>query len=220
MTSPASKRYFLEYTGHLIEVETAEVGLGHIAKLFVDGQQVDEQKAVSERARLRAGDITVFVQWLWTGQVAKCVLVEEQGNKPPEALEEIPLTPPRGSYAARQAELERKHPTLYASRHVIFAVLKALIPLLGLGLIITSLLPNLDLLGFLRELFGSRPESPPPDNWVRFIVKPIVKSAKWVLWTLPILAAIFITLEEIKRQQKKLQKPEKIVSPGNSNNHE
>jgi hypothetical protein len=161
---------------------------------------------------LSSGAMTVLVQWLWTGQVAKCVLIEER-----EELEEIPLTPPKGSYAARQAELERNQPTLYASRHVIFAVLKALIPLLGLGAIIWSLLPAVDLPGFFRELFGFQPRPDHhPNNWLTHLVKPLLKSAKWVLWGLPILAALFITLEELEKHQKKRHKSEETSPPSHS----
>jgi hypothetical protein len=85
MITLSTKRFVLEYASHFIEVESVEVGFSHVAKLLIDGKQVDEEKAVSERATLPVGNITVLVQWSWTGSVVKCVLIEGD--------EEIPLEP-------------------------------------------------------------------------------------------------------------------------------
>ena len=54
-------------------------------------------------------------------------------------------SPSAGSFAARLLVLQRNHPRLYASRHVVLAVGKATAALLGLGLLVRLLLqPVLD----------------------------------------------------------------------------
>jgi hypothetical protein len=214
----APARYTLDHAGHRIEVEVAAAQLTNVARLFVDGRQVDERQAsLGDRSRLQSNDVTVVIQWgWWSGHVAKCALVEERdtGKAQPE-IDETPLAPPPGTRAARLARFQREHPALYATRHVALATLKAALPLLGLGALIAALLPQLDwswladigaLIRSLRAQIGawvpdiSLPFSVPRE-WIVSIVKsPVVA---WAKWALPIIIAIFVAVEEVRRQRRK-----------------
>lgn len=208
MEATTAKRYTLEHTGHCLEVEPVEVGLSHIARLFVDGELKDEQKARNERARLQAGDYTVRIRWNGFGQVTQCVLVEKRANSEGQQGQETHFEPPPGTRAARLAKLERERPLLYASRHVLWAVLRTLLPLLGIGALLTTFLPRVDLSWLPQpiydEFFG------PPPAWITPILdSPIFQVAKWGL---PILIAILIAVSEVEKRRAKMTKLEEVVS--------
>lgn len=212
-------RYTLDHAGHRIEVEVVGAALTNVARLFIDGRQVDEQQAsLGDRTRLQWDTVTVVVQWgWWSGHVTKCALVEERdtGNTQPE-IDETPLAPPPGTRAARLARFQREHPALYASRHVALAILKVALPLLGIGALIAGLLPQIDwswpadIGAFVRSLLAQIrawvPDIDPPFSvpreWIVRHVKPVVGWAKWVL---PIIIAIFVAIEEVQRHRRKQQ---------------
>lgn len=223
-TQAAPARYTLDHAGHRIEVEATAAKLTNVARLFIDGRQVDERQAsLGDRTYLRGNSVTVVVQWgWWSGQVARCVLVEERdtGKAQPE-VDETPFEPPPGTRAARLVQFQREHPALYATRHVALATLKVALPLLGLGGLLTALLPQIDwswvadIGAFVRSLrlqsgewipdidlpFLSRPE------WISPIVKSVVAWVKplvgWAKWVLPIIIAILVAIEEVQRHQRK-----------------
>jgi hypothetical protein len=224
-TRAARARYTLDYAGHRIEVEVTAAGLTNVARLFIDGRQVDQQQAsLGDRSRLQGDTVTVVVQWgWWSGHVAKCVLVEERdtGKAQPE-IDETPFEPPPGTRAARLAQFQREHPALYATRHVALATLQVLLPLLGLGALITALLPQIDwswitgIVAFVRSLLLQIRAWIPdidlpfsiPREWILWIVNsPWFAWAKrgfvWAKWVLPIIIAIFVAIAEFQRYQRK-----------------
>lgn len=208
MKATAAKRYTLERAGHRLEVEPVEVGLGYLARLFVDGELKAEQKARDERAQLQAGDFTVRVRWGSFGQVTQCVLVENRACDEGQPVQELPFEPPPGTRAARLARLERERPVLYASRHVLWAVLHLLLPLLGIGALLATLLPHIDLTWLPKplydELFGGSPA------WLAPVLdSPIFQVAKW---SLPILLAIAVAVNEVKKRGAKTASADEAVS--------
>jgi hypothetical protein len=214
----APARYTFDHAGHRIEVEVTAANLTNVARLFIDGQQVDEQQAsLGDRTRLQWNTVTVVVRWgWWSGYVTSCVLVEERdtGKAQPE-IDETPFVPPPGTRAAKLAQFQREHPALYATRHVALATLKVVFPLLGLGALITVLLAQIDwswaanIGAFVRSLLLQIRAWVPdidlpfsvPREWILWIVKsPLFAWAKWVL---PIIIAMFVAIEEFQRHQRK-----------------
>ena len=213
-------RYTLDHAGHRFEVEIAAAGLTNTARLLIDGQLVEEQQAsIGDRTRMRWQQWTVLIQWgWWSGQVARCVLLEVHEAQPQPEKHGLPLTPPPGSRAARLAQFQREHPALYAARHVALAVLQVALPLLGIGALILGLLPDLDwswlpdVGAFLRSLraqiFGWLPDIDLPfldlrqsiRSWIVWIVKSPVFA--WGKWLLPVVIAVFVAIEEFQRHQR------------------
>lgn len=212
------ERYTLEYAGHRIEVEATGIEDSNIARLFVDGELVDEQRASRlARSYLQWEELKVIVQWgLSNAQVVKCVLVEATPVR-----HETPFLPPPGTHAARLAQFQRDHPVLYAMRHIAVAILQVTLPLLGLGLLLTALLPEIDLpwadirsiLRGVREQIGL---------WIpdinlglpdpRELIRSIVRSPEFVAirliwgrikWLVPVIVAIVVAIREIKRHKEK-----------------
>lgn len=217
-TQAMPARYTLDHAGSRLEVEVVAARLTNTARLFVDGQQVDEQQAsLGDRTYLRWQQRAVLVQWgWWSGQVARCVLFEEHESRPER--EGIPFTPPPGTRAARLARFRREHPALYAARHIAIAVLQVALPLLGIGALITGLLPDLDwswlpdIRVFLRSLRAQIGAWLPdiglpfdPRQWLRPWILWVVKSPvfAWGKWLLPVVIASFVAIEEFQRHQRK-----------------
>lgn len=199
-------RFRLEHVGKRLEVEPSDVGLGHKATLFVDGQLRDEQQAKSQHAGLHANDFTVQVIWGDFGGVKTCVLVarDESG----QALN-VPFAPPPGSRAARLVQLKRELPVFYAARHLVKPVLQALVPLLGIGVLLTALLPRFDwtwLPPFIRDkLFGDGPA------WLELVLSsPFFQVGKWLV---PLVFALFVALDEYEKRQTHVAREEVIRGP-------
>ncbi|HEY0606309.1 MAG TPA: hypothetical protein VGD58_25525 [Herpetosiphonaceae bacterium] len=210
-TQAIPARYTLDHAGHRIEVEVTAAGLINTARLVIDGQPVDEQQAsLGDRTRLRWQQWTVLVQWgWWSGQVARCVLLEERDDREPQ---------PPGSRAARLAQFQREHPALYAARHVAIAVLQVSLPLLGIGALLLGLLPALDwswlpdIGAFFRALRLQIATWLPDIDlpfldlrvWLRSWLGWIVRSPVfvWGKWLLPIVIAVFVAIEEFRRHQR------------------
>ncbi len=222
-------RYTLVHNGRRLEVEVSSAGLTNSARLLVDGRQVDARQAsIADRTTLQWGDRMVVLAWGWLpGSVASCVLREEQttGDAVPQ-IDDTPLDPPAGSYAASIVKLQHEQPALYASRHVALATVKVLIPLLGIGALLTALLPQFDILwiedigafvrswvrelgAFVRSLlpsldipFFGRPEWLPRiagttlGGWIKWVVG-------WAKWVVPIAIALGVAVEEWQRLKRK-----------------
>lgn len=215
---PNLPRHTLDRAGHHIEVEVGAVKLTNTARLFIDGQQIDEQHAsLGDRTRFQWNGSAIVVQWgWWSGQVMKCVLVEERdpGNAQPK-IDETPFAPPPGTRAAKLAQFRHEHPALYAMRHVVRATLQVALPLLGLGALFTALLPQVDwawaaelgvFIRALRMQIGAwLPDVslplPSPRAWIMWIV-----TSPWFIWgkwILPIIIAIFVAIEEVQRHKRR-----------------
>lgn len=227
--SAKPRRFSLHYHGHLLEVESPFAGLARVGRLFVDGKQVDERKVWFESARLSGGGVSVIVDWTLLNQVTRCVAIPAGTDEKAESEVEIPFQPPVGSYADRMQDLERVHPSFYASRHVAIAIVQALIRLLGIGALVIGLLPRIDL-----------PTIPWPDftipfpNWLRTFLDRI-DIVSWILpdlslsipdwvrtfvnrakWWIPILIAVFVAVEEYERRQKRNRPTQANEPPADS----
>ena len=138
-------RFTLDYDGHSFAVETASAGMQTVARLFVDDQQVDEQKGMDKSVHLEGGGLTVVVGLNWLGQVTR-ILAVPSGADPKTAEEQgMVFAAPAGSHAARVEELQRNHPVLYSARHIVIATAQVLIGFIGIGALLRGLLPRIDL---------------------------------------------------------------------------
>jgi hypothetical protein len=144
-TATASGRYSLDFSGRRLEVEASRDGLNTKAQLYVDGELVDESETSFEANRLHGDSVEVTVQWRLFGGVKSCLATPLDADGKKKANADIPFTPPAGTFAAKLDDFGNRHPTLYASRHVLIATGEVLIGLLGISAILFGLLPRLDL---------------------------------------------------------------------------
>lgn len=208
MKATAVKRYTLEHAGHRFEVEPVEGGPGYLARLFIDGELKAEQRARDERVQLQAGDFTVRVRWGGLGQVKQCVLVGRARGEGQE-VQAVSFEPPPGSRAARLAKLQREHPVFYASRHVLWAVLRLLLPLLGVGALLATLLPRVDLTWLPKPLYNELFGGPPA--WLAPVLdSPVVQVAKWG-W--PVLLAVAVAVNEVGKRGAETARADEAASP-------
>ncbi|GLZ03354.1 hypothetical protein Acsp03_08210 [Actinomadura sp. NBRC 104412] len=238
MADTAQERWVLEHDGHRLEVEGPRSRTTRHLRLFVDGEQVAEQKVTGNKTtRITHGDTTVRAEWDRLGHLAVVALLPAPGDaaalkdvndiKDVRDLDlaglkelvtgggEIWFTPPPGSRAERRERFARRHPRLFAARHVAAAVAKVLLPLLGLAGLIRIPMPDIDLpaldLPDLDPPRLRRPRIPWPDidlSWLPDITLPgwvqaVVRSAKY--WG-PILAAVVIALREYERRKRQRDK--------------
>jgi hypothetical protein len=224
MASSAPARFTLEEGGHLYAVETDSAGLHTVARLFVDGQQADEQKGMEKAILLHGGGLAVVVGLDFLGNATEILAVPD--SVPPDKVKEraaeegVAFTPPAGSRAARMDELRRNHPTLYAARHVVLAIGQVLIGVLGVGAllwgIVQGLLPRITLL--LPDLPDipwpniDLPAIPWPDlPWPNIaidlpdlsflaLLKDLWNSVNWIV---PIVIALFVAWNEIEKRRKR-----------------
>jgi hypothetical protein len=215
MTTLTSSRYRLDHQGHVFEVETASSGLSTIARLFVDGVQVDEQKRAEGPIHLEGGQLTIVVSLNWLGQVTQ-ILAVPSGTDPKKADEEgIAFTPPEGSRAAKLETLKRDHPELYAARHIVIAILQVLFSVLGIGALLGALLPRIGVPDIpwpdLPAVpWPDLPDIPVPDiPWPAIevpdlpflgVIREIWSSVNWVV---PIVIAVLVAINEIQKRRKR-----------------
>ncbi|MFI0356347.1 hypothetical protein [Actinomadura sp. 9N407] len=228
MAGTAQGRWTLEHDGRLLEADAPPprlTGGGRELRLYVDGDLVATKATSSKKAKLTHEDLTVRATWDWRGELSNCALVPartEADIKDAKDLKELIdksgetwFTPPEGSRAARRERLARRHPRLYASRHVALAAARVLLPLLGIAALIKIPKPHIDLPDI--DLPGiPRPRIPWPDIDLPSIPLPdlpdvtlpgwlqaIVQTAKY--WG-PILAAVGLAVQEHERRKKQRQK--------------
>lgn len=169
-------RFHLRHRDLLIEVEFEPNFMEPVAKLFIDGELVDEQSSWPETTELNSPDLAVFVKWtlLSRPQRAWAVFEDEKVTGGDEDGDDVPnhpehdLIPPPGSWAERVYRFANNHPNVYASRHVVKATLQALLGIIGIWAILWGLLPRFDI------------DVPFPDielgDWIRSIVPGWVQS--------------------------------------------
>ncbi|GLZ11919.1 hypothetical protein Acsp04_21540 [Actinomadura sp. NBRC 104425] len=252
----ADGRWRLDHDGHHLQVETARVGWMRVVRLYVDGIQQAETRALHQ-AKLPYGDMCVLVTFdplgLLDGQAARCVLApprpgrdtpdmkgddtkEDDTEEDTEDGEENdggdagrqihPFTAPEGTRAARRERLARKHPALYASRHVVAATGKVVFGILGVSALISavvrllvSYLPRPDVdLPDIDPPDLPLPEIPWPDVDLPDITPPgwlqaILATAKY--WT-PILIAVGVAVHEVDRRRKQDRAPRGAAAPGDT----
>lgn len=136
--------------------------------------------------------------------------------------------PPPGTFAGRLWAFERRHPRLWASRHVVAATAKAVAGLLGIAVFFGVLLdrivewiirrmPDIDLPAVPLPKVDLPsipwPDIPLPDlpdmalpGWLQAIMK----TAKY--WV-PILIAIGVAVEEVRRRNRREARAERGAGP-------
>jgi len=215
MTASTPARYTLEDTGRTFAVETESAGWSTIARLFVDGVQVDDQKSREGSITLQGGGFTVVVRLNWLDQVTETLAVP-QGTDPTKADEEgIAFDPQVGSRAARLERLRREHPALYAARHIVMAILQVLVGVLGIGALVRGLLPRI---GLPDNPWPDLPAIPwpdlPPIPWPDLpwpeIALPDLAVPDWigevwssVNWVVPLVVAVVVAINEIDKRRKR-----------------
>ncbi|MFB4320405.1 hypothetical protein [Actinomadura sp. 21ATH] len=221
-------RWTLDHDGHRLEVEAApsgSAGTKRGIRLYRDGDLVAEETTSQKKVKLTHEGLTVKASWDWRGELAHCALVPAELDldikdaKDVRALidrsGETWFTPPEGSRAARREALARRHPRLYAARHVALATAKVLLPLLGITALIKIPKPDVDLpdvdlpdidppdLPDIPWPGIDLPSIPLPDIALPGWIQAILQSAKY--WG-PILVAAGIAVQEYERRKKQREK--------------
>ncbi|MEW2358931.1 hypothetical protein [Spirillospora sp. NPDC029432] len=228
MARTAQGRWTLDHDGHRLEVEAAPSGATDVKRgirLYLDGDMVAEATTSQKKVKLTHEDLTVKASWDWRGELSHCALapaapeLEIKDAKDVRALidrsGETWFTPPEGSRAARREALARRHPRLYAARHVVLAAAKVLLPLLGITALIRIPKPDIDLptvdlpdidppdLPDIPWPSIDLPSIPLPDLALPGWIQAVLDSAKY--WG-PILIAIGIAVQEHERRKKQREK--------------
>lgn len=193
-------KFSVQYEGRSIEVVPDAITERDRVRLLVDGETVAETKANGKRTVLAGEDFEVrAVMPFWGGSVTSASLV-------PAGEEDvrIELEPEPGTRAARRAGFARRHPELYAARHVLqgaaqvaaaiigFTFLLRLIPAIPWPSVDLPDLPSIDL-----------PDIPLPNiqidiampGWVEAVLD---SKPYWV----PILVGFVLAMRELDRRKK------------------
>lgn len=221
MTATPVPRFTLDHDGHRFAVESESAGLQTLARLFVDGEQVDEKKGMDKKITLEGGGLIVVVKLTFLGAIDE-ILAVPVGTDPKKAAEEgVAFAAPAGSRAARMEELRRTRPTLYAARHVAMAVLQVAIGVFGIGALlwglVEGLLPRINFPDIpLPDLPNipwpdiDLPAIPWPDLPLPAIVLPDLSHLAWIKdllsslnWLVPIVIAIVVALNELDKRRKR-----------------
>ncbi|MPZ96778.1 MAG: hypothetical protein GEU96_18190 [Propionibacteriales bacterium] len=118
-------------------------GSANIARLLVDGEQVDGQSEWRiDDAKLTHDGLVVGVTWWWTGRVLRCELVEQR-DVDEDKSDKTSFEPPAGTRAHRPWTMQQERPGLYASRHVAIEAGQVLVLVLGIGALLSALLATL-----------------------------------------------------------------------------
>jgi hypothetical protein len=179
-----------------------------VARLFADDRQVDEQHAPRMgAARLRYGKLTVVVVWWWLGRVARCVLVDPSAEG---KIRKLSFAPPPHTAAAKLAKWKAAHPQLYASRHVVLAVLE----ILGLSALIGALLPRIPWrlpkldLSWLPDI-----DLPNIWGWLPRVDLPNLAELADYKWVVLLVIAVGVAVAEVHRNKRKRHHDSKRPPP-------
>ncbi len=223
----------LVWQGETLEVRTRRRGLRTVAILLRDSAVVREESGLG-RVLLPLAEppgATVLVLAALPGVVARAVLLlprpPADGAEPRDDVpagrrtvvdlataERHPFDPAPGTLAARLQVLEERHPRLWAARHVVLAVGRVLVALLGLAVLLQALVrPLLEwLAGLLPRV--DLPAIPWPDvdlpdiPWPDLEL-PDVSLPGWLLAVLataefwvPVLVAVVLAVREVRRKRR------------------
>ncbi len=213
--------FTLVHDGRRFELTTARDGDATRVHLTVDGALAVDQRVSPPGAKLDLGDafggVKVGVRALLPGRVQGVALVLPEPAVPigpkRSRAERIAFEPPAGTRAHRLYRYQEAHPTLYAVRHVVVAVVQVLLLLLGLRLAINLIpwgsipfpnLPSIDLphipLPSIPLPHIPLPEVTLPDWHLPGWVHAVLESKKY--W-MPILLAVFVASREVDRRNKR-----------------
>jgi len=191
-------KFSVEYQGRSVEVVPDSLWERDRVRLLVDGETVVERTANGKQTVLTGDGFEVrAVMPFWGGSVVSAELVPAGGVNPLE------LEPEAGTRAARRAAFARRHPRLYASRHVISGAFQVAVAILGLTLAFKLLpaipLPSIDLPRI------DLPDIPWPNlnlpsitlpEWVR----DVLESKKY--W-LPIVVGVALAVRETRKRKRR-----------------
>lgn len=206
----------IRHDGTDYEVETDEGT--RTSRLLADGIEVDRQTAgYWESSTLAHADIAFEARWGPRNTITACTLLAPGAGDEPA---KIPLIPPPGSKAAKREAFQREHPTAYVVRRAAWAGVEILIGFLGLGALLGTLLPRIDLSWLpTPSLPDWLPEVSAP-GWLRYLdiaywlrrlglSLPDVGIPSWAeaaleqkKYWLPIVIAVFVALGEIQRRRR------------------
>ena len=203
-------RWELHHDGRRIEVVPADGGWANRLVLRVDDEVAADERARDTRMTLTGAGITVRAKLAWHGlSIQRAELVPAHGDP-------ITLAPEAGSRAARRERFARRHPGIYAARHVAAAIGKLLIPLIGIGVLLRFLpdipLPSIDLPSVpLPDIpWPDLPDIPWPSIELPGWVKAIGEAAKY--WG-PILGAVLLATREYQRRRRQGPPPPDDADP-------
>ena len=194
-------KFSVEYQGRSVEVVPDSLWERDRVRLLVDGETVVERKANGKQTVLAGDGFEVrAVMPFWGGSVVSAELVPAGGGA---ALE---LEPEAGTRAARRAAFARRHPRLYASRHVASGAFQVALAIIGFTLAFKLLpaipLPSIDLPELPRI---DLPDIPWPSlnlpsitvpEWVR----DVLESKKY--W-FPIVVGVALAVREVRKRKRR-----------------
>ena len=221
----------LEWNGHLLELTSGRDGLRTTVTVLCDAEPVAQGSGLGRvllplPGLTESGTPRVLVLAVVPGVMARAVLLvpappgpddEAETDAPTDKAqaaldlaraERYPFAPAPGTFAARLRAFEDRHPRLWASRHVVRAVVRVLGALLGIAAILQLLVrPIIEwLAGLLPRIDWpdiDLPSLPLPDIDLPDVTMPgwllaILVTAKfWV----PILIAVALGVREVRRKR-------------------
>jgi hypothetical protein len=188
-------RYSAEHAGRRVELWPDRDGVTTRLRLLVDGEQVAVARPRNGRNRIEGGGVAVLARLTPLATISTAEILVE-GEEP------VPMDPEPGTRAARIEAFARRHPGLFAGRHVVRGVARVLLPLLGVGLLV-NLLPRIPIHIDAPDIpWPDLPDIPVPDvdvpslpGWVDAIL------ATTHYW-LPILIGLIIAVRERNRRRR------------------
>jgi hypothetical protein len=179
-------RFSVEYQGRRIELVPDPITERDRVRLLVDGEAVAETKANGRRTVLVGHGFEVRAAMpFWGGSVSHAALVADG--------EEFELEPEPGTRAARRLAFARRHPRLYASRHVVGGAAQVAAAIIGLGLVL-RLLPSIPLPSIDLPLPSFRLDVELP-GWVQAVLD---SKPYWV----PIVLGLVFAAREVRRRKR------------------
>ena len=221
----------LEWHGHLLELTSGRDGLRTTVTVRCDSEPMAQGSGLARillpLPGLTEGETSrLLVLAVVPGVMARAVLLvtpppgsddgadadalpdQVQTGLDLARAERHPFAPAPGTFAARLHEFEERHPRLWATRHVVRAVVRVLCALLGIAAILQLLVrPIIEwLAGLLPRIDWpdiDLPSIPLPDFDLPDVTMPgwllaILVTAKfWV----PILVAVVLGVREVRRKR-------------------
>ncbi|MDA0167850.1 hypothetical protein OJ998_02030 [Solirubrobacter taibaiensis] len=190
-------KFSVQYEGRSIEVVPDAITERDRVRLLVDGETVAETKANGKQTVLAGDGFEVrAVMPFWGGSVTSASLIAGDA--------EIELHPEPGTRAARRADFARRHPRVYASRHVLQGAAQVAAAIVGIGFLLRLLpsvpWPSIDFPDLPRI---NLPDLPLPSiqidlelpGWVQAVLD---SKPYWV----PIVVGLLLASRELKRRKK------------------
>ena len=204
----AGQNFELRYAGRDHRVEVTDTGMSRRYVWTCDGDEVATHTSIDDRLTLKPTDAARATVPGARGevQVRAGLIGVKRATLVVDAVE-IDLVPEEGSAAARREERIRAHPRRHLVLHTTAALARVLIPLLGVGFLVSWLpdwnlpgipVPGVDLPSIPWPSIDL-PAIPWPDWKAPGWLRAVLDKAKYV-W--PVLLAIGIARHEVKRRRQ------------------